>query len=289
MRIFIGLCVFTFTLYAQSILVLNSNAKVQRYNSMEKEFIAAIQHKVTKADITNMSQEEVQECLYDIYPDIIYAIGTKAYQYARAFVPEKKIFFSSIMNYKRFYMGKNVFGVSNELHAGMQLTLIKSLLSDTKSISMIYSRYTIDVYLAFKQEAKNVGIEIIAEKIDEDSIVDIKRLQSADVFMLLADPLLIRKEKKVEKLFKQMKNLNIPIVAYHPLYIEYGAVLILSVDTSIIGKQVAMMIRSHTSKVLSQEIQTPIGSYVIFNKALAKRMKLRYNKSALGIVNKVIK
>jgi len=256
---------------------------------MENAFSKHIKKDFTRMDIAQMSQNQIKEYLYDEYPDIVYAIGTKAYQYAVKYIPEKKIFFSSIVNYKRLKMGKKRFGVSNELHTGMKLTLIKSLLNKTKTISLIYSRYTKNIYESFKEEAKHVGIQVIGQKIDKDSVFDMPKLQSADAFVMIADPILLKDEKKVKRLYSAFKKVNKPIIAYHPLYIKYGAVLILSVDIPTVGRQVASMIQSNMSGNTFTPIQMPIGTKVIFNQGLAKHMKLHYDKSALGIVNKVIK
>lgn len=289
MRLIYVLLLSTILLYSETILIMNSNAKVERYQSMESAFSKHIKNDFTRIDIAKMSKNQIKEYLYDEYPDIVYAIGTKAYQYATKYIPEKKIFFSSIVNYKRLKMGQKCFGVSNELHTGMKLTLIKSLLSKTKTISLIYSRYTKSVYESFKEEAKHVGIEVIGQKIDEDDVFDMPKLQSTDAFVMIADPILLKDEKKVEELYNTLNKANKPIIAYHPLYIKYGAVLILSVDIPTVGRQVASMIQSDMSGHTFTSIQMPIGTKVIFNEGLAKQMKLHYDKSALGIVNKVIK
>ena len=275
-------------LYSDTLLIMNSNAKVERYASMEKAFTKHINN-IHRIDISKMSSSQIKEYLYANYPDIIYTIGTKAYQYAVKYVPEKKIFFSSIVNYKRFNMGNKRFGVANELHTGMKVTLIKSLLNHTKTIGFLYSRYTKDIYESFKEEAKYVGMEVIGQKIDKDTIFDIQKLKNADIFVMIADPIMLKDEKKVQNLYKVLKEDNKPVVAYHPLYLKYGAVLILSVDIPTVGRQVAAMVHAEMSGTLTSPIQMPIGSKVIFNEGLAKRMKLHYDKAALSVVNKVIK
>ncbi|MBA1421175.1 MAG: ABC transporter substrate-binding protein [Epsilonproteobacteria bacterium] len=289
MRILWLLLSFTFYIHATNILVMNSNGKIDRYQTMENTFSKAIAQKVQHVDIAFMKEDDIKEYLYDIYPDIVYAIGTKAYQYAKKYVPEKKIYFSSIVNYKRFSMGKNRFGVSNELHPGMQLTLIKALLPKIKSIGIVYSRYTQSIYDGFKTEAKKLGITVIGQKITKTDHYNFEKFKNIDAFLMLADPVMLADEKKVKVHFSHFKKLHIPVIAYHPLYLKYGAVLIIAVDVETIGRQVASMIESDMHGHSYQTMQMPIGTKVIFNQGLAKRMGLHYDKSALGIVNKVIK
>jgi putative ABC transport system substrate-binding protein len=258
-------------------------------NTFSKAISRTISTKIQHVDISSMQENTIKEYLYDVYPDIVYTIGTKAYQYAKKYVPEKKIYFSSIVNYKRLSIGKNTYGVSNELHPGMQLTLIKALLSRTKSIGIVYSSYTRALYDGFKTEAKKLGIEVIGQKITKSTNCNFELFKNIDAFVILADPVMLEDEKKVKVHFSHFKKLNIPIIAYHPLYIKYGAVLVISVDVRTIGRQIASMIESDMHGFSYQSIQIPIGTKVIFNKGLAKRMGLHYDKSALGIVNKVIK
>jgi len=281
--------IFMISVYAQSILVINSNSKIDRYKSMEQAFSKSIDKPFKTINIAKMSPSAIQEYLYDEYPDMIYTIGTKAYQYAKKYVPEKKIFFSSIVNYKRFKMEKKSFGVSNELHPGMKLTLIKSLLPHTTSLSMLYSHYTEDVYKSFKEEAKHVGIEVIGVKIKQGGSFNIGVLQKADAFVMIADPILLKEEAKIKNLYKIMATKNKPIIAYHKLYLKYGAMLILAVDTPTIGRQVASMMKQEMQGYAFTHIQLPAGSQVIFHKGLAQRMGISCDRSALGIVNKVIK
>jgi len=158
MRVIVVVLFLTMAVYSETILLMTSNGKVERYKSMEKSFSEAIQKDFTRIDIGQMSQIQIKEYLYDNYPDIVYAIGTKAYQYANKYIPEKKIFFSSIVNFKRLKMGKNSFGVSNELHTGMKLTLIKSLLSQTKTLSIIYSSYTQTIFESFKKGSTIIAL-----------------------------------------------------------------------------------------------------------------------------------
>ena len=289
MRVVYLIVILTVSLCAQSILILNSNNKIERYRTMEKSFESAIERPFVQMDICNKSEKEIEEYLYDEYPDIVYTIGTKAYQYAKKYLPEKQIFFSSIMNYKRLNMGKHIYGVSNELHTGMKLTLIKSLLPDTNSVSMVYSRYTKDVYESFKKEAAQFGIKVIGEKIDSGDEINIDMLGKADIFVMIADPLLVKDEGKVKRLYKKLKKKKIPVIAYHPVYLKYGALLVLSVDIPTIGRQVASMVNQEIQGNSFKAIQLPAGSKVIFNQGLAKRMGIHYDKAALNIVNKVIK
>ena len=288
MKILFILALFILSLYADKVLILNSNANIEKYNSVQEEFIKNTKKPYQVLDIEKLSQKEIKEYFYDEYPDIVYTIGSKAYRYANAYIPEKTIFFSSIINHNRLDINENRYGVSNELHSGMHLTIIKSLFHETQTLSLIYSDYTKDLFENFKTHASQIGIKIIGEKITNDDSIEIENIQQTDGLILIADPVLLKDEQRVMKLFEDMKKTRKPIFAYHDLYIKFGASLVVSADNPTIGRQVAYMMQLFNDKKEFTKIQIPMGTNVIFNKKMVENLGIHYNMDAISVVNKVI-
>ena len=287
MRIII-LLTLVVSMYAQKVLLINSNTNIEKYKSVENSFKKSFNKPFETIDISKMSKEEIKEYLYDEYPDVVYSIGVKAYQYTNLYIPEKTIFFSSIINYKRLNLQNNRFGVSNELHAGMNLTIIKSLFFDIKKLNIIYSKYTQDLYESFKENAKKLGVEIIGEKLFNSSSLNVDKLNISDGLILLPDPILLKDENRVYELFRKIKQLKKPIFAYDKLFLDYGATLAISAHNPTIGNQIALMIGSHLKNSDFNNIQIPAGTEVIFNKKVADKLELKYNEFAISVVDKVI-
>lgn len=291
MRLILLMAVFSLFLHAQKILVISSNSEVEKYKETIDGFGKNFDGPFTILDISKMSQNAIKEYLYDEYPDIVYAVGTKAYQYANKYIPERKIYFSSIVNWKRLPIGNERYGVSNELHSGMQLTLIKSIFRDIDTIGVIYSKYTKDVVADLSQNAKSMGINIVSKKIDKDSLKDERLddiLERTQAVLLIADPVLLNDEKAVKNLFDLSRKHKKPIFAYHELFIKYGATLAISVDNPTIGRQISAMIQSTLRCENIKKIQYPAGTKVIFNKKAAKEMGLKYSKNISLISTKVV-
>ncbi|WP_455756190.1 ABC transporter substrate binding protein [Sulfurimonas sp.] len=288
MKILFTLALFILNLYADKVLILNSNANIEKYKSVQEEFIKNTKKPYKVLDIEKLSQKEIKEYLYDEYPDIVYTIGSKAYRYANVYIPEKTIFFSSIVNHKRLDIGENRYGISNELHSGMNLTIIKSLFHKTQTLSLIYSDYTKDLFENYKSIASKIGIKVIGEKIKNDGSIEIENMQQTDGLILIADPLLLNDEQRVMKLFEYMKKIRKPIFAYHDLYIKLGASLVVSADNPTIGRQIAYMMQLYNDKKEFIKIQIPMGTNVIFNKKMVESLGINYDVDALSVVNKVI-
>jgi putative ABC transport system substrate-binding protein len=287
-KILVFFILFVVSSFGQKVLVINSNSKVDRYNQMVEEFKKDFEKDVKVLNIDSMNPKDIKNYLYDEYPDIVYTIGAKAYQYANKILPEKDIFFSGIVNYKRMRLSDNRYGVSNELHEGMNITLIGSLFSKSKNISIIYSKYTEDIFINYKNTASKMGIAIVGQKINSTEDIDFDNISKNDALLIISDPILLKDKKAVFKLFEIMKNNKKPIFAYHELFVKYGASLVVSVDSKTIARQVSSQIKAKINKEEFKNIQIPMGTEVILNKKYLEDTKIEYNSYGISVVNRVI-
>lgn len=276
---------------AQNILLINSNTEIKKYQQAQTAFLQNFSHPVYHIDISGWSEKQVKEHLYDEYPDIVYAIGTKAYKYAYKYLPEKKIFFSSIANWQKLPTDGQRYGVSSELHSSMQLTLVKTVFPRIKKIAIIYSQYTQTLYDALRDSADEVGMEIIGKKINPEMIHDEdfgSLIHNSDALLIISDPILLGSEEAVARVFKQANEMKKPVFAYHELFIKFGAMLITSVDHPTIGRQIAKMVENAMAGTQILPIQYPAGTHLIFNKKQALEYKTDFNEDALFIINRII-
>lgn len=291
MRTLLFISIFSLIMHAQSILVINSNAEIKKYRESVEEFSKNFERPFKVLDISDKSSERIQKYLYDEYPDIVYAVGTKAYQYANQYLPEKEIYFSSIVDYKRLSPTGKRFGVSNELHSGMQLTLIRSIFDEIKTIGVIYSEHSQHAVDDLSQNAEKLGIKILTLKIDEASVKNTDltdTIKRSDAMMVIPDPLFLNDEKAVENLFSLSSSYKKPVFAYHELFIHYGASLVISVDDSTIGRQIAGMMQGRINGDKIEKVQYPAGTKIIFNKKEASRLGLKANSDVLLFVTEII-
>ncbi len=281
----------TLTVHAQSVLVINSNSGVKKYAEAEKAFAQAFGKPFKTLDVTTMPGSKVKRFLHDEYPDIVYAIGAKAYQYANEYLPEKEIYFSSIVDWKRLSPRGKRYGVSNELNGGMQLMLAKAVFSRISTVGVVYSRYTQNLINDLGEHAAHLGMQIRTLRIDEafsdTSALDDLALNS-DAVMIIADPLLLNNPEAVETLFSISRTRQKPIIAYHELFLRYGATLVLSADNPTIGRQVAAMIESNREGEMTETIQYPAGTGIIFNRKEATRIGVEITPDISSIATEIV-
>ncbi|MCX6073831.1 MAG: ABC transporter substrate-binding protein [Campylobacterales bacterium] len=291
MKLLFFLSLFSLLLQGETILVMNSNSDVKKYTEAVDAFSKNFNRPFKTLDISAMSSSEIKQSLYDEYPDIVYAVGAKAYQYANEYIPEKKIYFSSIVDWKKFPLHGKRYGVSNELHSGMQLTLIKTVLSTIKTIGVIHSKYTQNIVDDFSHDAKQLGIKILPIKIEEESLKNKSfddTVKESDAMMIIPDPLFVNNATAIKNLFIVSEKYKKPVIAYHELFIKYGATLVISMDNPTVGRQIAAMIESHINEEKIEKIQYPAGTNIIFNKKEAALIGVKFSPDISSIATEIV-
>lgn len=277
------------------VMVINSNAAVEKYHLAQEAFKQTFYLPVLEVDLDEPQWKisKVEELLYDEYPDLIYCIGTKAYLIANKFVSERHIVFSSMVNWQRLPMTKTTYGVSNELYAGMQLTLYRYMFPWLKRIGILYSRqYNREWFDEASTLSSDMGIEIIGHPIHKSrqvlsSLADM--LTKIDALWLISDPLVMPEKETIQGIFESCDSARVPIFSYHEGFVDYGAVLIVVVDNPTTGRQAADIAREVlTDKRQEPSVQLPAGSSVILNLNRVHDYGLTYNEAALGAVNQII-
>jgi putative ABC transport system substrate-binding protein len=277
------------------VLLINSDATVEKYRVAQEEFKKTYSRPVLEINLDDKKWEvpDVEDLLYDEYPDLVYCIGSKAYFIANRFVSEKDIVFSSIVNWQRLPVTKKTYGVSSELHSGMQMTLFRYIFPEVKKIGVLYSeQYSSQWFNDARAEAREMGIEIIGKHISESkqSINALKELMpKVDALWLISDPLIMTDKENLKEVFKVCEAKKVPVFSYHDIFVEYGAVLIVSVDDPTIGRQAAGIATEALSVgKMDEKVQYPAGSHIILNLKKVKEYDLQYNEEALSVVNQIV-
>jgi putative ABC transport system substrate-binding protein len=277
------------------IMLINSNASVEKYKVAQEEFKSTIANPVVEIDLGQKKWKpgEVENLLYDEYPDLVYCIGTEAYLLANKFIREKNIVFSSILNWRRLPVAEKTYGVSNELNPEMQITLYRSMFPQIKKIGVLYSgKYNRHWFQTAQEAGKGMGIEMIGRSLSKvkDTIPELTELLSQiDALWLISDPLVISDKNTLIEIFNQCNSKQKPVLSYHDAFAEYGAVLIVSVDNPTMGRQAAAISREVLSgDPVKTRVQLPAGSHILLNLKKAKEYGLAYGGMALSMVNEMI-
>ena len=277
------------------ILLINSDSAVEKYAVAQAEFKNSLSYPIKEINLgaRKWKPQEIENLLYDEYPDLVYCIGTNAYLAANRFVGEKNIIFSSIINWRRLPLTQNRYGVSNELHTEMQITLFRYIFNNIDRIGVLYSEeYNTQWVNQAKNQAEDMGVEIIgiAVQAREEVVSSLKKLiTDVDALWLISDPVILSDKNILTQMFQLCDAQKVPVFSYHDAFAKQGAVLIVSVDNSTIGRQAAgIAVEVLAGEKMDERVKFPAGSEIIMNLNKVKEYGLEYNKDALASVNQLI-
>ncbi|MBF0180251.1 MAG: hypothetical protein HQM03_09530 [Magnetococcales bacterium] len=278
------------------ILIINSNGAIARYEEIRKEFLAQLgqpAHTVDlqgKEDATASVAAEVARYA----PDIIFNIGSQAHQVANEKFKEIRQVFAAVINWRRFPVGEYALGVSNEPMSGMQFSLMRSLFPNLKRIGVLFSPEVNREWVeTAAEEAKSWQFDLVTRPITDPSRLRdqlINLLEESDALWLISDPVVLSSKEAVLAIFAGADKLRKPVVAYNELFAQYGAALVVSVDTPTIGRQAAMLAKKilNSPKPAGEKVVSPAGSYVILNRKQVSRYDLKINNDAIDMINRII-
>ncbi len=277
-----------------NILVLNSNQSVEKYLIVQESFVSSLAQPVSVLDLATQQQLIVaEEAIGAKSFDIIYCIGSRAFNVAHQKAPTANVIFSAIINWKRLPMRDKTYGISNELHPLMQMTLFRYIFPEIKKIGLLYDeRFNHEWFDQASMEAKNVGIELMGRAISDANQAGPalkKLLTEVEAYWLISDPTIISGEKTLLNLMELCDGKQVPIFSYNEVFAKYGAVLIVSLDEATVGRQAAGIAGSIiTGAAIGEKVQLPVGSRVVLNLNKIRKYRLRYSVDALANVNRII-
>ncbi|GAX62211.1 ABC-type uncharacterized transport system, periplasmic component [Candidatus Scalindua japonica] len=287
------------TLHAREgkgIIILNSDMSIYKYSLAQSELKSKITNLKGEIDLGSkwIDEKKIKKTIFEINPDVIYCIGSKAYQMAYKLAGEKNIVFSLVINWRRHPINKSTYGVSNELLQGIQLMMYRYFFQDLSKIGILYSdTYNKEWFDDAVESAKDVGISIIGKSISKPEKINSalnKLLPKVDALWLIPDPIVISDIESVNKLFIQCQAAGKPIYTYEKAFADLGATLIMSADITTTIRQSAGMVSSIIEgRKIEEKVQNPAGSYIILNMKKVEEYGLNLNIDALDSVNEIVR
>ncbi|MFC1617076.1 ABC transporter substrate-binding protein [Candidatus Margulisiibacteriota bacterium] len=280
----------------KKILILNSDSSNKKYLLYENSYRKNLYPEtiVVKADSKNMNSQKFRELVKDENPDLIFTVGSLAYQTAVNANSMKPIVFSGIVNWKRFPVGKNVYGVANEFKSGMQLFTFRNFFPKIKKLGIIYSPSMNKEWIQNIQEiSKQMDFIVISKALDhQDQIKDTldDLIPRVDAMWLIADPAIVSNRDQLIKYFQKTNKAGKMIFTYNDLFTRVGATLALAIDMNTFGSQAASLTYSVlNNENLRSKIYYPAGVFITVNLKKIQELGIEVNYSVLNTANKIIK
>lgn len=285
----------------KNILVINTNRSLERYNTSQEAFLetlhttaAANVRAVTTIDLNkdNFPVDTLQDILNQQHYDAIYCIGAKALGSIDYIDPDAPVFFSSVLNWRRFIDQPHYSGIASGVPAEAQFTWFKYFFPKIKKVGVLYSANNRKLLQEASQAAEKLSIELVTEEVGSSSNLLAHAnnlLPKVDALWLISDSTVLGSADSAKQLFEIAHNHQTPVFSYNPVFVDMGAVLSISADIATTGRQAALMINNHLEGNREQAgIQFPAGSSISLNLKRVLEYKLELNGNALDSVNEII-
>lgn len=281
---------------AGKVLILNSDMSIANYSLAHTGFKSKLTTTKDEIDLGSkwIDEAKIGDTIHDIDPDVIYCIGSKAYLMAYKLAENKNLIFSSLVNWRRFPMGKNTYGIATELLPSMQLTIYRYFFPEINKIGVLYNKdYNKEWLDIAVKDAKDVRINIIGKSINKQDEIESALqglLTKVDALWLIPDPVVMSKIESVEHIFNQSDKTGKPVFAYSEAFVDSGATFIISADILTTGIQAAgLAIEILSDQKSTKKVQTPAGSHITLNLKMIEKYKIKLNMESLDSVNQIIK
>ncbi len=279
----------------KSVLIINSDKSVDKYATIQREFESTLEVKTIEVDIAGdrLSTDALQNHISSVRSPLVYAIGSKAYTLASTVIKNKALLFSSMINWRRFEVGSNTYGIALELPAEMQLFMCSYLFPEIRTLGVLYSEHHNRQWfdLAVSQ-ANEVGLTLHGKTVDnsDETIPALKALlPKVDALWLISDPIVLYNTQTTQTIFAETAARQKPIFAYNTLFSKYGAVLTISADIPTMGRQAAgLALDILKQQTVDEKVQFPAGSQVTLNLKKVQEYGIKINHAALSSVGKII-
>jgi putative ABC transport system substrate-binding protein len=278
----------------RTVLVLNSNQSVERYQIAERYFIGSQKNReIVIMDLQGKHKpvEYIQDKLNAQRFDLVYAIGAKALGSVNLIDPDVPVVYSAVLNWRRFRQQENYFGISSELSPQVQLTWFKYFFPEINSIGVLYSQENANMIEEAEAVARNLGINLVSAEIRSQAHLKesaSQLLKQVDVMWLVSDSRVLSSVDKVKQLFSMAHLQRIPVLTYNPVFVEMGATMSLAADLPTIGRQAALMADEILERKLPEDsIQFPVGSRIMLNSQKIREYGLQLNAGALDSVDEI--
>lgn len=280
----------------KSVLIINSDASVDKFLQIEESFTETYNGRISKLDLGPDTQADakVRRALLTQQPDLVFCVGPKAYLATNQATQRVPIIFSSAINWQRLSIGRNSFGIANELPVDFQFTTFRHLFPSLHKLGLLYSeKFNEEIARVATRAGKDVGIDVLLQAVHKPSDLD-EGLRSVlprvDALWLISDPTVLSSESSLKRLFDAALKAKVPVIAYDDAFIESGALLAITADLATMGSQAAFMAEQIGSgQTVKRRVMDPAGSEITLNAKVLPAYALSLNKDAVSSVNRLIR
>lgn len=228
-------------------------------------------------------------------PDLIFALGRKAATLSVTSFSRVPVIFAMVLNWRRHHLKRrNSTGISLEIPGEIQFTQFKMVAPRIKRVGVFYNpEQTRELVNRARPLAQRLGITLIPVPVHRSSDLKsaLNRTSSRlDALWMIPDATVFTLDNYRALVAASWRN-GWPFMAYSSAFVQAGALLSVSPNYRTIGSQAGVIARRILEDRISVStivVASPIGTEVIFNADVAKRIRLKLAPSVYSSIDKVV-
>jgi len=192
-----------------------------------------------KKDLSN--EQEVLASLEKIKATFYIIIGDEAAEFATRNLQGKDLIYSMVLNPKYNFAKRNAFGIDVLINVQQSFEFLKMINKGINTVALIYGENENEALVSYASEvAPKNNISLLAKGLkSEQDIVPLMSeiIPKAQALILLPSRITIMPEVSTYIIQKSITS-KIPVIGLAELYLQYGALLTLSINPLTVGSAI---------------------------------------------------
>ncbi|MEO0238154.1 MAG: ABC transporter substrate binding protein, partial [candidate division WOR-3 bacterium] len=221
--------------------------------------------------------------------DLICVLGETPLKVVISEKIKKPVFYGMVYN-PVLFVGKdeNVTGVSLNINYLKQLTIIKSVLPNCKSVGILYSKE--ELVKQFEKDAENFGISVKKIKSENENDVNekINLLKDVSLIVLITDPI-ISSSGVINNVILHSQKTKIPLFVTSDKLVKSGALFGLSPDYFENGIILGKMIKKYLEENKLENPKDMPDGYLYVNLKVSSDYNIKIEEKILKTAKEIYK
>lgn len=228
-----------------------------------------------KHTLEKAGEEKIREEIRREKPDVIFAVGSNAAEFATAGFPDIPVVFCLVLEPEKL-ISSSATGITMDIAPEAKLETAKKLIPGITAIGMFYSAGTRPEHKRVSAAGRPLNLKVFAAEINPrtETAEALKNLASRiDCFLMIPDSEIFFM-KSVENLFFESLKNRIPVIGLSSSFTRAGALFSLECDYADIGRQAGeTTLRILGGKKPSEiPLRSPAKTALSINMTVARRL-----------------
>ncbi len=249
--------------------------------------IEGFKQEVSTTETKETDASKAAEAIKSFKPKVIFATGANSLQAVRKTEKQVPVIFANVLKTEAGNLiNSNVGGIFWEVPTEAQLSFLYGVLPKGKRIGVVYNP---DVSEANLNEAKAIapkyGFEIIGRTAKSSGQMEeiLSEWEGIDILWVIPDKSLVNSPDVFRRVLVITTQRRLPVFAYHEAFVKEGALLSVSSDFGLMGKQAGELVQNLLDQKTGTNLPTlsPTLSKLAINLKTAKRLGIEIDPNVL--------